>query len=154
MNKSKIELSLIFKGLPKEQQNLLFSLFEIEEYPTSRIVFNQGEKSNILYILRSGKAKVLYKPYDSEEIMLSPLYPGDFFGWSSILGREAHSTKVIAEAKSTSYRIDRHKLYKLLNNMPDAGIMIIECFAEAIVEPFHNTKQFVFSILKKGLEIG
>ena len=54
--------------------------------PRDTHVFEQGQLSDYLYILTSGKVIIRYKPYDGPPLTVATIGPGGVFGWSAALG--------------------------------------------------------------------
>jgi CRP-like cAMP-binding protein len=61
------------------------------------IVVKQGLRSNALFILLNGRARVLTADKQGREIFFSTLQPGDYVGEMSLIDNEPHSATVRAE---------------------------------------------------------
>src|SRR5260221_10290531 len=49
-------------------------------YPKNAVVINEGDQTDSLYILLSGRAKVFVSEEDGREVVLSTIREGDYFG--------------------------------------------------------------------------
>ena len=60
----------------------------------------QGQKSNALYILLTGRARVMTSDSRGREVILATLDQGDYLGEMSIIDNEPHSATVRAEVQT------------------------------------------------------
>ena len=97
-----IEKTSLFKGLSKQDVDLLYSAFEPCWFARDTTIIEQGHPTDYLYILTSGKVSIRYTPYDGPPFTFATVEPGDVFGWSMALGRPVYtslsrrSTRLIA----------------------------------------------------------
>src|SRR6266849_6017587 len=49
-------------------------------FPKNAVVINEGDETDSLYILLSGRAKVFVSEEDGREVVLSTIREGDYFG--------------------------------------------------------------------------
>lgn len=64
-------------------------------YPKGRTIVSEGEPSQSLYILLSGRAKVQRSDLEGKEVILAVLGSGDFFGEMSMIDDAPRSASVI-----------------------------------------------------------
>lgn len=91
-------------------------------------VVTQGEKSDALSIILSGRARVLMSDSTSDrEVILATLQPGDYFGEMSLIDNDVHSASVEAETPLDVLELGRNEfLHSLAESSPMAmayGIM-------------------------------
>jgi CRP-like cAMP-binding protein len=143
----------LFKGLNHQQIDLLNSLWEFCHFPENKVIFEQGQTTDFLYILTCGSVDVQYKPYDGPPMVIAYIIPGGVFGWSAALGREAYTSSAIAREESQAYRISSVQLHKLCSQHPDTGIILLDRLAGAIAERLDSTHTQIFAILQRGINI-
>jgi CRP-like cAMP-binding protein len=76
-------------------------------YKRGENIVEQGSKSNALFILLSGRARVLSVDAKGREVILAVLHPGDYIGEMSLIDGEAHSATVQAEVQTDVMMLGR-----------------------------------------------
>jgi CRP-like cAMP-binding protein len=141
----------LFKGLAHEDLALLAKSLELESHPHGAIIFNQGDRSDKLYVLITGKVAIRYKPEDGEILTVTEVEEGGIFGWSSALGRSSYTSCAVCMADSQSLSIHGDDLRKLCSTHPETGVVILERLAEVIAERLTNTHAHVVEMLRQGM---
>jgi CRP-like cAMP-binding protein len=68
----------------------------VRRFSTGQVVFTEGEPSEHLYVVRTGRVRVLVTSAHGDELTLSVLGPGDTMGELSIIDRSARSASAEA----------------------------------------------------------
>ncbi len=76
-------------------------------YKRGENIVEQGSKSNALFILLSGRARVISVDAKGREVILAVLHPGDYIGEMSLIDGEAHSATVQAEVQTDVMMLGR-----------------------------------------------
>jgi CRP/FNR family cyclic AMP-dependent transcriptional regulator len=98
----------IFADLDPASAAALERLAETREYPEGAVILGQEERGDALFVLASGKVKVVLYGRSGREIILSIFRaPGDFFGEMSLLDDEPRSATVVAAERSTLLVLSR-----------------------------------------------
>jgi CRP/FNR family cyclic AMP-dependent transcriptional regulator len=63
-------------------------------YAANAIVVNEGDASSSLYIVLSGRLKVMMSDSDGKEVILSILGPGEFFGEMGLIDDEREPARL------------------------------------------------------------
>ena len=71
------------------------------------VIVGQGEKSNTLFILLTGRARVVSTDKRGREVILATLQPGDYLGEMSLIDNQAHSATVRAEVQTDMLALGR-----------------------------------------------
>jgi CRP/FNR family transcriptional regulator, cyclic AMP receptor protein len=85
----------LFAGLTEPQYELLAAGSTRRNFPKGRMIVAEGEPSQSLYILLSGRAKVQRSDSEGKEVILAVLGPGEFFGEMSLIDDAPRSASVI-----------------------------------------------------------
>lgn len=85
----------LFFGLPEAQIELLSVGSVRRSYPKGKTIVAEGEPSQAMYVLLSGRAKVQRSDSEGKEVILAVLGPGEFFGEMSLIDDEPRSASVI-----------------------------------------------------------
>ena len=128
----------LFKGLNHQQIEQLNSSWEFCNFAENKVIFEQGQTADFLYILTCGSVDVQFKPYDGPPMAVAHIITDGVFGWSAALGREAYTSSAIAREESQAYRISTAQLRKLCSQHPDTGVVLLDRLAGAIAARLHH----------------
>ena len=78
------------------------------------IIVERGRKSNALYILLTGRARVVASDARGREVILAVLQPGDYIGEMSLIDNEPHSATVRAEVQTDMLVLGRLEFARCL----------------------------------------
>jgi len=88
------------------------------KYTKNSIVFLEEEIGAILFIIISGKVKIVRTDDEGKEVILSILGTGDFFGEMALLDGLPRSATVVALDKTELFIIHRREFLELMENSP------------------------------------
>ena len=86
----------LFSGFSEEQLRLLVSAVNRRNVPRGTIVIVEGDPTDSLYIIISGRLKVMMSDAEGKEVILAMLGPGEFFGEMGLIDDNPRSASVIA----------------------------------------------------------
>jgi len=86
----------IFAGLPESQLQLLTRVVGRKSYPRNSTVIAAGDPTDALYIVISGRLKVMMSDDEGREVILAILSQGEFFGEMGLIDESPRSATVIA----------------------------------------------------------
>jgi CRP/FNR family transcriptional regulator, cyclic AMP receptor protein len=90
----------LFSMLTNEQAQTVADGVIKRRYRRGEIIVEQGRKSDALFILLSGRARVVTSDSRGREVILAVLEPGDYLGEMSLIDNEPHSATVRAEVQT------------------------------------------------------
>ena len=90
----------LFSMLTNEQAQTVADGVIKRRYRRGEIIVEQGRKSDALFILLSGRARVITSDARGREVILAVLEPGDYLGEMSLIDNEPHSATVRAEVQT------------------------------------------------------
>jgi CRP/FNR family cyclic AMP-dependent transcriptional regulator len=85
----------LFASFPDEQVRLLTTVVTRRSAPRATVVLGAGDATDSLYIILSGRLKVMMGDADGKEVILSILGPGEFFGEMGLIDDEPRSASVV-----------------------------------------------------------
>ena len=141
----------IFDTLPVEYIDLLAPIFKYYRCPSGTVILQQGKRADYLYLVVSGSAEVLYKPYDGDVIIISHIEQGELFGWSAVLGSAYYTSSILATEPLEAVRVRGRDLRKICSKNPEVGNDLLERLANSVSWRLANANAQVKSILAKGL---
>ena len=104
--------SALYELLPPHQANALFYAMEEINVKPGEVLRNQGEASDSLFFLNTGKLSVTYKQ-NSRTNLLGFLEPGSFFGENTFFSITISTVSVTAHSPSKLFRIRKEIFRKL-----------------------------------------
>lgn len=87
----------IFSMLTEAEAVLLSQRAHKVRYKRGENLLTQGQRSDALFIVLTGKARVVVKDLRQREVILSDLQPGECVGEMSLIDNEPHSATVRAD---------------------------------------------------------
>lgn len=115
----------MFKQLDSlELENLAQSVDQVE-YKAGEDVFHEHDRGDALYVVESGAIRVWVRDEDVQEITLSELKPGDFFGELSVFDGGERSANATAIVDTVLHRLSRQDFQDFLVKYPDAAVDVI-----------------------------
>jgi CRP/FNR family cyclic AMP-dependent transcriptional regulator len=85
----------IFAMLPEDQLRMLTMVVTRKSAPRSTTIMAGGDPTDSLYIVLSGRLKVMMSDAEGKEVILSILGPGEFFGEMGLIDDEPRSATVV-----------------------------------------------------------
>lgn len=86
----------LFSGFPEEQLRALATMVNRKSVPRGAMIMAAGDPTDSLYIILSGRLKVMMSDADGKEVILSILGPGEFFGEMGLIDDSPRSASVVA----------------------------------------------------------
>jgi CRP/FNR family cyclic AMP-dependent transcriptional regulator len=86
----------LFAAFPEDQLRMLATVVSRRSAPRSTVVMGAGDATDSLYIVLSGRLKVMMSDADGKEVILSILGPGEFFGEMGLIDDAPRSASVVA----------------------------------------------------------
>jgi CRP/FNR family cyclic AMP-dependent transcriptional regulator len=114
-------------SVPVEPEDLLQTLFahaEVKDFPKHSPIINEGEKTNLVYLIRSGRVKVFLRGQDGKKVDINVLQEGDFFG-EMALDEGLRSASVMTMAPSRLSVIPQSAFRAFLVENPDFAMRVI-----------------------------
>ncbi len=85
----------LFASFPEDQLRVLATTVMRKSAPRSNTIMAGGDPTDSLYIVLSGRLKVMMSDSDGKEVILSILGPGEFFGEMGLIDEEPRSASVV-----------------------------------------------------------
>jgi ATP-binding cassette subfamily B protein len=110
----------ILRFLPDDARALIVRRFVPASFPFGTVIAAEGTPTDALYVLVSGRARVVKKVVDgSDEIPLNVLRAGDSFGEAELLDGKPRPTSVRASTDVVALRLDADEFRALVEAHPD-----------------------------------
>jgi len=135
-NKREIfSITPLFDVLTKEEIEKILKRIKCKKYEKNGMLFNEGDKSTEVYIIKTGEIK-LYKPLADNNIIEFPLLgTGDVFGEMGIITNAPRSLSAkVSSDIAEVYIISRDSFLHILKTYPDVNINMSRMLCERISE--------------------
>ena len=86
----------LFASFPDEQLRTLATLVTRRSAPRSSLIMAAGDATESLYVVISGRLKVMMGDAEGKEVILSLIGPGEFFGEMGLIDDSPRSASVVA----------------------------------------------------------
>ena len=83
-------------------------------FKRGELIVEQDKKSNALFILLTGRARVLKADERGREVILATMQPGDYIGEMSLIDNQPHSATVKAEIQTDVLMLGRMEFSRCL----------------------------------------
>jgi CRP/FNR family cyclic AMP-dependent transcriptional regulator len=115
----------LFSRLTDAQAAAVSGAIVKRRYKRGEKIVEQGRKSNSLFIMLTGRARVISMDNRGREVILATLQPGDYIGEMSLIDNEPHSASVQAEVQTDVLELARNDFARCLpeNNSMAYAVM-------------------------------
>jgi CRP/FNR family cyclic AMP-dependent transcriptional regulator len=124
----------LFATLPEDQLLLLTKVVSREQFSKNQIIFSAGEKTEMLYVVISGRLKVAMGDDQGKEVVLAMLGPGEYFGEMALLDGGTRSASVIAVAACELLCLSKYEFTKFMENNFSMNMMLIRGLVKRLRE--------------------
>ena len=104
----------LFSMLTNDQAQSIADSVVKRRFRRGEIIVEHGKKSNALFILLNGRARVLTSDSRGREVILAVLEPGDYLGEMSLIDNDPHSATVRAEVQTDVLVLGRTEFARCL----------------------------------------
>ncbi len=111
----------LFSHLPDEGLDELGGKLQRRRFEREQIIFHKNDPGSTLYIIISGKVKIVLPSAEGEAVLVALLSTGDFFGELSLFDGEPRSATSIASEPTDILTLDQKDLFEYLRGNPNAA---------------------------------
>lgn len=117
----------LFASLAPAEVVAFSQLLREKSYPKGSVILFEDDPGDSLFIVRSGRVKVVLVAEDGREVILGILDSGDHFGELSLIDDEPRSAHVVAMEESTLLVLRREDFRRRVEQNPSvAWALLIE----------------------------
>ena len=104
----------LFSMLTPSQAEAVAEAVIKRRFKRGEMIVEQGKKSNALFIILTGRARVLTADARGREVILANMAPGDYIGEMSLIDNEPHSASVRTEVQTDVLMLGRVEFARCL----------------------------------------
>lgn len=123
-----------FADLPHEAIHAINALFRAESFETGETIYYAGDPAAKLYVVATGRTKLLRHATTGQEIVLELLVPGDFFGSLPFLGEDVHADTALAHTPSCILTVTADDFQQVLRQYPQVSLSLLEITSSRLRE--------------------
>jgi CRP/FNR family cyclic AMP-dependent transcriptional regulator len=120
----------LFAELTPDQKALIAEGIHIQQFPRSAVLITQGDLSDSLFILLSGRLKVYIVGVNGREILLDFLEPTAAFGELSLLDGQPRSASVMTVEACRLAILPRQHFLDCLEKHPAIAIVLLKTLVQ------------------------
>ena len=115
----------LFEGVPDADLRTLADRTIARNYPKQAIIVNEGDESDSLYLILSGRVKVYLADEHGKELILAIKGPGQYFG-EMVLDEQPRSASVMTLEPSQFAILSRIDFTQFLLGHPQVSLQLIQ----------------------------
>ena len=115
----------LFSLLTVAQAEVISGAVIKRRFKRGEALVEQGQKSNALFILLTGRARVMTSDSRGREVILATLAQGDYLGEMSIIDNEPHSATVRAEVQTDVLMLGRAEFARCLTENAYMSLVVM-----------------------------
>lgn len=115
----------LFSLLTAQQAEVISGAVTKRRFKRGETLVEQGEKTNALFILLTGRARVMSSDSRGREVILATLGPGDHLGEMSIIDNQPHSATVRAEVQTDVLMLGRAEFVRCLSENTSMSLVLM-----------------------------
>ena len=101
----------------------------IKSYKKKNVIFLESDPGNMLYLICSGRVKITKLNEEGNEVILTILGDGDFFGEMSLLDDQDRNANAIAMDDVELLTVTKNEFVNLIRNNPTLSLNLLKTFA-------------------------
>ena len=140
MNYVALKQVKLFSGLQDAELQTIGSRTNTRVFPRNAIIVNEGDQTDSLYIVISGRVKVFSSDEEGKEVVLNTIGPGEYFGEVALLDEQPRSASVIALESAKLAMIPRADFLRYLNEYPPLATNLLKTLARRMRTETENIK--------------
>jgi len=148
----------LFRALRAEDTGRLAALLRRQTLHKGEVLCRKEEEGNTLYMIISGKVKIVRQSIDGDEVILAVLAAGDFCGEMALLDGLPRSADAIAAEDTSLYFLTREDFFSCVANNERAVKTILSTLSRRLRKADDFLEDIFFlnvssRLVKKLLEI-
>ena len=140
MNYAALKKVSLFEGLEDSALRTIASEAVTKTVSRNVILFNEGDQTDSLYVILSGRVKVYCSDEEGNEIVLSILEPHDYFGELAVIDGEPRSASVMTLEPTRLSIISRDDFLRYLSGEPEIAIRLLKTLVHKLRQDTKNLK--------------
>jgi len=135
-----------FANFTNAQLTLLEKSMLVKDYPEGHVFFEEGSSGKNIYLIIDGQVSVSHKRGKKcGALEIKTMFPGEWFGLVSVLGKGKHEASCIAKTKATVASLP-HTAFTLLYN---SNVELAHLIQKLITHQVIRDHRALLSLIRK-----
>ena len=130
-----------FRHLPREAIDEINRLFEDRDVAAEQVVYFEGDPGENLYLVATGKIKLMRHALSGREVLLDILHSGEYFGHLAIASQKGYAETAIAQTHCCILQISAQNFENVLHHYPDVTMKVLQAVGQRLEESQEIIKQ-------------
>lgn len=130
-----------FETLSPENINDINKLFRESGYLAGESIYFAGDETTHLYVVASGKIKLLRHTLSGQDVLLDILTPGEFFGTLSSLGDGQYPDTAVAQTAACVLSISAEDFQTILGTYPGVALKVLAIVSKRLQAAHERIRQ-------------
>jgi len=114
----------LFAGYDRDELTRLAATVRLRRFRRGEVVFHRGDPGSTLFVVATGRVKIVAPTEAGESALLAVMGPGDFFGELSLLDGDPRSATAIALEPLELWTLHRDEVLGPLLAVPAAAALL------------------------------
>ena len=130
----------LFSGLPQSDLDAISKLATTRTFPRNTIIISEGDTSDSLYAVLSGKVKIYLSDDEGKEIIINIQGAGEYFGELALLDDSPRSASVMTIEECKLAIISKAAFDECLEANPQIALRVIRGLSARLRDLTENVK--------------
>lgn len=130
----------LFSALGQEDLEAIAKQAVTKTFPKGNIVINEGDRTDSLYVILSGKVKVFLTDENHKEVIVDIQRVGDYFGELALLDEAPRSASVMTMEPCTFLVVSKSAFDRYLTNNPEVALNVMKGLAGRLRATTENVR--------------
>jgi len=135
----------LFAGLSRQSSMVLVDQMAPTRLIRGEELFTETEPGERLYVVRTGKMKLVRRSADGRENLLSVVGPGEMLGELSLFDPGPRTSSAVALTSTVVLELDRDQLIGWLNAHPSIAVPLLQALARRLRRTSEARAEMVFT---------
>ena len=132
--------------LSEKEAEYLDKVGSVINYPKGQIIFSAGQKSNEVYLIKSGLVKIYRTAGDGRQVSVAIRYPGEFIGLAEVLSDYSEREYSAEAMDNVSILIIWQDAFKkLISDFPDFSTKMHKLMSDRLRESQNTIYDFIMN---------
>ena len=124
----------LFSDVSSEDLTLIAEKLDELDFKAGEAVIREGEPGEAFFIIEKGRVRISASIDENDEIILSYLEAGDYFGEMALLTDDVRSATVTAEEDLQLLKLKKEDFEQLINNNPQITLTLTHRLSKRLKE--------------------
>lgn len=127
-------------AVPNALRSALVSQAVAGEFESGEVIFRENASASELLLILTGSVALEMSVSGRGKVRLISLGPGDWVGWSALMGGGRMTTSALALTKTQVAKFSADGLRQMCDQNPDIGYPLMKCVAQSLANRLVATR--------------